>query len=266
LASLAPFFRDFRLLWLLLKAQISALNSLPRVDRGRGKYCPSDFDCQQGLQYTTVIQGTLIAAALPIFVLVAARVFLDQPITGRQLVGIVISVIGGCHYRRAWRPPRSTQFCAERRRCLDTSCRVYVGRSNNSDSICAEGNGSRCLSGDGLRRWARGLGALLYLRNRRRAAAAAQLECGAARWLCRPSRERRRLHVLELGSDAGPKTAGYFGNLFPVFGAALGILLLGEQFRWFHAVGGIVTVSGIYLATVAAPADQVRVGHQPQDR
>jgi drug/metabolite transporter (DMT)-like permease len=41
-----------------------------------------------------VIQGTLIAAALPIFVLVAARVFLDQPITGRQLVGIVISVIG----------------------------------------------------------------------------------------------------------------------------------------------------------------------------
>lgn len=51
----------------------------------------------------------------------------------------------------------------------------------------------------------------------------------------------------------GPKTAGYFGNLFPVFGAALGILLLGEPFRWFHAVGGIVTLSGIYLATVAPP-------------
>src|SRR5258706_6672442 len=40
----------------------------------------------------------------------------------------------------------------------------------------------------------------------------------------------------------GPKAAGYFGNLFPVFGAALGILLLGEPFRWFHAVGGIVTL------------------------
>ena len=50
----------------------------------------------------------------------------------------------------------------------------------------------------------------------------------------------------------GPKTAGYFGNLFPVFGAALGILLLGEPFRWFHAVGGVVTLSGIYLATIAS--------------
>jgi drug/metabolite transporter (DMT)-like permease len=49
----------------------------------------------------------------------------------------------------------------------------------------------------------------------------------------------------------GPKTAGYLGNLFPVFGSALGILLLGEPFRWFHAVGGIVTLSGIYLATIA---------------
>jgi drug/metabolite transporter (DMT)-like permease len=54
----------------------------------------------------------------------------------------------------------------------------------------------------------------------------------------------------------GPNTAGYFGNLFPVFGAALGILLLGEPFRWFHAVGGAVTLSGIYLATVAPPTQR----------
>jgi drug/metabolite transporter (DMT)-like permease len=48
----------------------------------------------------------------------------------------------------------------------------------------------------------------------------------------------------------GPKAAGYFGNLFPVFGSALGIILLGEPFRWFLAVGGLITLSGIYLATV----------------
>ena len=47
-----------------------------------------------GLQYTTVVQGTLISAVLPFFVLVAARVFLAQPITGRQLAGVVISIIG----------------------------------------------------------------------------------------------------------------------------------------------------------------------------
>jgi drug/metabolite transporter (DMT)-like permease len=60
-------------------------------------------------------------------------------------------------------------------------------------------------------------------------------------------------HVLVSVMQIGPKTAGYFGNLFPVFGAALGMLVLGEPFRWFHAVGGIVTLGGIYLAT-AAPA------------
>jgi drug/metabolite transporter (DMT)-like permease len=52
----------------------------------------------------------------------------------------------------------------------------------------------------------------------------------------------------------GPKTAGYFGNLFPIFGAALGILLLGEPFRWFHAAGGLMVLIGIYLATVTPAA------------
>ena len=63
----------------------------------------------------------------------------------------------------------------------------------------------------------------------------------------------------------GPKTAGYFGNLFPAFGAALGILLLGEPFRWFHAVGGIVTLSGIYLA-MNAPAKPPTATATPNSR
>jgi drug/metabolite transporter (DMT)-like permease len=55
----------------------------------------------------------------------------------------------------------------------------------------------------------------------------------------------------------GPKTAGYLGNLYPVFGATLGILVLGEPFRWYHAVGAVVTLAGIWLAT-ASPAVQPR--------
>src|SRR5262249_11944190 len=47
-----------------------------------------------GLQYTTVVQGTLISALLPALVLVAARIFLSQPISGRQLAGVVVSIIG----------------------------------------------------------------------------------------------------------------------------------------------------------------------------
>ena len=60
----------------------------------------------------------------------------------------------------------------------------------------------------------------------------------------------------------GPKAAGHFYNLFPVFGSALGIILLGKPFRWFHAVGGLVTLSGIYLATVTGrePTASCRTG------
>jgi drug/metabolite transporter (DMT)-like permease len=43
-----------------------------------------------------------------------------------------------------------------------------------------------------------------------------------------------------------------------VFGAALGILLLGEPFLWFHAVGGAVILAGIYLATVSPAAPRPR--------
>ena len=58
----------------------------------------------------------------------------------------------------------------------------------------------------------------------------------------------------------GPKKAGYLGNLFPVFSAALGIVVLGEAFRWFHGLGGIVILGGIYLATYSRDAPEPRTG------
>ena len=47
----------------------------------------------------------------------------------------------------------------------------------------------------------------------------------------------------------GPSTAGYFIYLAPVFGTVMAILLLGETFRWFHAVGIALVFAGVYLAT-----------------
>lgn len=47
----------------------------------------------------------------------------------------------------------------------------------------------------------------------------------------------------------GPATASVFLYLIPVCSSALAILLLGETFRWFHAVGGALIVLGIWLTT-----------------
>jgi drug/metabolite transporter (DMT)-like permease len=49
----------------------------------------------------------------------------------------------------------------------------------------------------------------------------------------------------------GPASAGYFIYLTPVFGTLMAIMLLGEIFAWFHAVGIILIFTGVYLATVS---------------
>ena len=46
----------------------------------------------------------------------------------------------------------------------------------------------------------------------------------------------------------GPGRAGLFVNLVPVFGAILGVAILGEPFRWYHAVGLALVLGGIWLA------------------
>lgn len=49
----------------------------------------------------------------------------------------------------------------------------------------------------------------------------------------------------------GPNVAGLTSYLLPVFGVTLAILLLGESFRLFHAVGIALLLTGVYLATRA---------------
>ncbi len=47
----------------------------------------------------------------------------------------------------------------------------------------------------------------------------------------------------------GANRAGQFVHLMPVFGSALAILLLGEEFHGFHAAGAALIFTGIVLAT-----------------
>jgi len=50
----------------------------------------------------------------------------------------------------------------------------------------------------------------------------------------------------------GANRAGLFANLVPVFGAVLAVLLLGEYFQWFHGLGLFLVLGGIGLAERAA--------------
>ena len=46
----------------------------------------------------------------------------------------------------------------------------------------------------------------------------------------------------------GPSRAGVFLNLVPIFSALLAVSLLGEPFRWYHAVAMAMVVGGIWVA------------------
>jgi len=53
----------------------------------------------------------------------------------------------------------------------------------------------------------------------------------------------------------GGNRAGLFINLVPVFGSLLAVLIIGEQFRVFHAVGMVLVIGGILLAERFALAE-----------
>ena len=52
----------------------------------------------------------------------------------------------------------------------------------------------------------------------------------------------------------GPGRAGVFINLVPIFASALSVMLLGEHFAMFHAVGIVLVLGGIWVAERARPA------------
>jgi drug/metabolite transporter (DMT)-like permease len=203
------------------------------------------------LQYTTVVQGTLISAVLPIFVLVAARIFLAQPITGRQLAGVAVSMIGVALIVLRGDLHALRRFALNIGDLWMLVAVVIWAAQTILIRLMPKGMDLLALQ---VAAFIAGLAALapFYL-----------YETAAGRPM--PLTFNAVLIVGYAGLIAsvigftcwnlgviriGPQQAGYFGNLFPVFGATLGIVLLGEPFAWYHAVGGALTLGGIYLATI----------------
>ena len=209
------------------------------------------------LQYTTVVQGTLIMGALPILVLITARIFLSQPITARQLAGVLISIAGiGAIV---------TQGDPEMLRHL---------RFNVGDVWMLVAVSLWAAQIILIRFLPRGMDLMAFQ--------VAALIAGLAAALPLYVAETASGHPMPLSLHAvlsvaytglvasalgftfwnmgamrvSAKHAGYLGNLYPVFSASLGILVLGEPLRWYHAAGAALIFAGIYLATVATAAER----------
>lgn len=46
----------------------------------------------------------------------------------------------------------------------------------------------------------------------------------------------------------GANRGGVFINIVPIFGSALAILILGENFRWYHAAALVLVIGGVWLS------------------
>jgi drug/metabolite transporter (DMT)-like permease len=205
-----------------------------------------------GLQYTTAVQGVLILSVLPIVVVIASRFLFGEPITQRQVTGAVFSIVGvalivtrgdpqavrglAFNVGDAWMLLALLLWGAQTIliRFLSKGMNLIafqvvsfvVGLAVLLPFYVGETLGGRPMPLSGT--------ALLYVGYTALFASV----LGFTFW---------NMGVVRVG----PKNAGYLGNLFPVFGATLGIVLLGEPFEWYHAVGAVLIIGGIYLATMS---------------
>ena len=205
-----------------------------------------------GLQYTTAVQGSLIMALLPVLVLVSLIAFTGERITGRQVQGVALSIAGAAlivlrgdidvlltlrfNIGDLWCLGAlivwSWQILMLRRKPANLDMPTFmtvtiaVGVAFQAPAYLWEIGTGRNL----VPTW-QTLAFLGYVAGFASVIGTTMYNAGVVR--------------------VGTATAGNFGNLYPLFAAGLAVIFLGEPFEWFHGVGAVLVLAGIYFATVS---------------
>ena len=205
-----------------------------------------------GLKYTTVTNGVLLNSVIPIIILGINAIFLREPIGGRQLAGVLISLAGvvmivthgdietlvdlrlnpGDLFVLAAMVGWAVYTVALRWRPRDLSSRAFTGAIILIGVVFLipvfawdYGEGARTNWG------AHTYGAVAYFAIFPSVLAYFFWNAGVAR--------------------IGAERAGLFLHLMPVFGAVLSWLVLGEALLWYHYVGAALIFSGLGVASTA---------------
>lgn len=206
----------------------------------------------QALQTTTAINATLVGTSLPLMVLVLARLWLNEPIHGRQAAGIAVSALGLLAVVAKGDP-------ASLLRLDVVPGDLLMLLATLSWSIYSVMLRKHPLPVPGFTLLAAliavGVVAITPLYLWEAAAAPALPSTPAALGAVAYTAVFASLaayYFWNRGVAAvGAAVAGQFTYLIPLFTAVLAVALLGEEFRWFHAAGGALIFAGIALATTA---------------
>jgi len=206
------------------------------------------------LNYTTAINVSIEQAAMPLLIMIANFVVFSQRVRALQLLGLALSIAGVVVTTTSGRP-------------LD----LLNGQFNRGDAFMLLG----CVFYAGYTfglRWRPPIHWLSYMLIISIAALLMTLPFAA--WELSQEEGAWSVPRLEgwlalvyvvifptiLSQIAyargveliGGNRAGLFINLVPVFGAALAVIILGEQFAWYHGAGLLLVLGGITLAERAA--------------
>lgn len=202
------------------------------------------------VQTTTAINATLLGTTLPVMVLLLGRFWLGEPIRPRQAIGILVSALGLLAVVAKGEPARllALGFApGDGLMLLATVCwalysvmlkrfPVPVRPLTLLTALMVVGVVAilpfylwEVSSGAGFAANPRTLGAILYT---------ALFASVLAYYFWNEG-------VVTVGAAV----AGQYTYLVPLFAAVFAVLLLGESFRWFHALGAALIFSGLALAT-----------------
>lgn len=202
------------------------------------------------VQTTTAINATLLGTTLPLMVLLLGRFWLGEPIRARQGAGLAVSALGLLAVIAKGEPARLLglgftpgdglmllatvswavysvmlkRFPVPVRPLTLLTALMVVGVVAILPLYLGE-----VASGAVFHPTPRTLGAILYT---------ALFASVLAYYFWN-----------EGVVNVGAATAGQYTYLVPLFAAVLAVLWLGEEFRWFHAVGAVLIFAGIGLAT-----------------
>ncbi|HET7764990.1 MAG TPA: DMT family transporter [Burkholderiales bacterium] len=202
-----------------------------------------------GVSYTTAINATLLNSSLPLFVVPLSWLLLGLTVSGRQSLGLALSLAGVVTIVSAG--------------SLQTLARL---RLNPGDFLLLGGAFLWAIYTVTLR-WRPPLRALSFLFTTVIAAAAVSLpfylwEMSAGRVMSVTPKAVATIGYLaifpsivayicwnEAVTSLGPNVAGFFNPVIPVFGILFAVIFLGEPLRAYHLAGFALVLGGVVLTT-----------------
>jgi drug/metabolite transporter (DMT)-like permease len=207
------------------------------------------------LQHTTAINATLMQSTGPLLIGLWSLILFREPLTRRQVGGICVSLLGILTIVSGGDPARLARLSLN---IGDIAVVVAIGIYALYTTLLRRRPPMSALSFAAV---TIGMGAVMLI-----PLVAAEYQSGA------------RFQPLTIGALAaiayvaifpsilavlcynrgvqiiGANRAGPFYHFIPLFGSLLAIVFLGERPGWYHLVGAILIIGGVFVAGTSAPA------------